>query len=206
MNIDLWIKSCRIHAVRKAREIISNPDGWVILDSETTGLYQCEAVELAVIDGKKNTLLNSRIKPNQPIEKQAIAIHKISNKDVESAPKFEEIYPILKKIVKKKTVLIYNANFDVGVLDYACELANLPLLEFKYICMMQLYAEYYGAWHSYHQSFTWQKLPGGNHSALGDCLAVHALLEAMSNTDFNDNDLTIPISKDPDGEMDDIPF
>jgi DNA polymerase-3 subunit epsilon len=206
MTIDLWVESCRIHAIKKAKEIVSNPDGWVILDSETTGLYQCEAVELAVIDGNKKKLLNSRIKPNQPIEKQAIAIHKISNKDVESAPKFEELYPILKKIVNEKTVLIYNAAFDTRVLDYACELANLPLLEFKYICVMHLYAEYYGSWHSYHQSFTWQKLPGGNHSALGDCLAVHALLEAMSKTDFNDNDLTIPISKDPDGEMDDIPF
>jgi hypothetical protein len=31
----------------------------------------------------------------------------------------------------------------------------------------------------YHQFYTWQKLPGGDHSALGDCLATLKVIKDM---------------------------
>jgi DNA polymerase-3 subunit epsilon len=46
---------------------------------------------------------------------------------------------------------------------------------------MLQYAEWFGEWNSYHQSFRWQKLQGGDHSALGDCFATLELIKRMAD-------------------------
>lgn len=49
-----------------------------------------------------------------------------------------------------------------------------------YDCAMLRYAEWVGEWNNYHNSFCWQKLEGGDHSALGDCATTLAVLEKMA--------------------------
>ncbi|GGZ39657.1 hypothetical protein [Streptomyces bluensis] len=46
-------------------------------------------------------------------------------------------------------------------------------------CAMEQYAAFYGDWHDYFGSYTWQKL-GGGHRALGDTRAVIRRLEEMA--------------------------
>lgn len=46
-------------------------------------------------------------------------------------------------------------------------------------CAMERYAEWFGAWSDYHQSYTWQPLRG-DHGAVGDCLAVIDRLGEMA--------------------------
>jgi DNA polymerase III epsilon subunit-like protein len=46
-------------------------------------------------------------------------------------------------------------------------------------CAMQRYAEWYGAWHDYHGSYTWQRL-GGPHGAVEDCQTVITRLQEMA--------------------------
>jgi DNA polymerase-3 subunit epsilon len=47
-------------------------------------------------------------------------------------------------------------------------------------CAMQWYAQYVGEWHDYWGNYRWQRLPGGDHSALGDARATLSLLKRMA--------------------------
>jgi DNA polymerase-3 subunit epsilon len=176
-----WIDKYRVDAVLKSRELLADPDNWVILDTETTGLYNCEVIEIAVIDGHKNILLNTRVKPTIPIEYEAYQVHGISDADLIYAPSFDVIYPQLKAAIKDKLVLIYNEDFDRNAIAHCCKIHSLPLPQFKTSCMMHLYADWYGCYSEYWNDFQWQKLPGGDHTALGDCLSVWNILQTMSN-------------------------
>ena len=61
----------------------------VYLDTETTGLeLKDEIVEIAIIDKNGLVLIDSLIKPKQPIPDSATAIHHISNEMVKDSPTF----------------------------------------------------------------------------------------------------------------------
>lgn len=168
-------------AILRAREIIKDKNNWLILDTETTGLYDAEIVEITILNLDKKILFNSLIKPTICIPDDATRIHGITNEMVATSPNFPEIYDQIKSIITGKTVAIYNADFDVSILKYCCQLHKLKRLKFKCYCIMDLYARYYGEYSDYHGNFKWQPLNGG-HRATGDCLAVLDLIEEMANS------------------------
>jgi DNA polymerase-3 subunit epsilon len=45
---------------------------------------------------------------------------------------------------------------------------------------MLQYARFIGEWNSYYNSYKWQKLDGGDHTALGDCLATLEVIRVMA--------------------------
>lgn len=183
----------RVDAVLWAREHLA-ADNRVILDTETTSL-DGEIVEIAVIDCKGNPLINTLVKPSISISSEATKIHGISNDDVFSAPSFTEVYPQIKQLLDGKIALIYNASFDVGILDNCCNLYNLPSLFVKknksqesYECLMDWYSQWCGEWSNYYQSYKWKPLNGG-HRALGDCLAALDCLKRMA---ADSSEFTVP--------------
>lgn len=172
----------RIQAVQWARKVLANKEGysWAILDTETTGLSCAEIVEVTIIDIEGNPLINTLVKPKIPIPIEAINIHGITNEMVENAPTFPDIYADLSTICKENKLLIYNADFDVSILHYCCEIYSLPILKYNLIqCLMEWYAQWFGDWNSYYKSYKWQPLCGG-HRALSDCQAALALLKEMA--------------------------
>ncbi|MGL4618720.1 MAG: exonuclease domain-containing protein [Chroococcidiopsis sp.] len=176
-----FIERDRVRAVKWAKEILSKGD-WTILDTETTGLDEAEIVEIAIIDHQGETLLNTLVKPTIPIPAQASAIHGISDEMVKNAPSFPEVFTLLHSALEGKQVLIYNADFDIGVLGYCRKLHKLepPLgLTRRTMCIMQWYSQWCGDWSSYHESYRWQKLDGG-HRALGDCEAARSRIQGMA--------------------------
>lgn len=175
----------RVDAVLWAREQLAAADNRVILDTETTSL-DGEIVEIAVIDCKGNSLINTLVKPLISISSEATRIHGISDDEVFFAPSFTEVYPQIKQVLDGKIALIYNASFDVGILNDCCNLYNLPSLFVKknksqesYDCLMTWYSQWYGEWSNYYKSYKWKPLNGG-HRALGDCLAALNCLEEMA--------------------------
>lgn len=169
----------RQRAVAWAKTVLEQP--FLILDTETTGLDDsAEAIEIAVIDRDGVEVFNSRIKPVNSIPQSAINIHGITNKDVENAPTFVEIYPKLKPILESDSVIIYNSAFDYRILNQQCKLNNLPPIELNTQCAMNWYSEYCGDWNEYYQSYTLQRLPGGDHSAFGDCQATLSVIKEMA--------------------------
>jgi DNA polymerase-3 subunit epsilon len=105
-----------VSAVLWAREQLTQ-ENWVILDTETTGLYDAEIVEIAIIASLGKILLDTLIKPSIPIPAEVTEIHGINDEMVADAPTFPEVYPT-DAALKDKRVLIYNSAFDIKILNY----------------------------------------------------------------------------------------
>lgn len=167
------------HSIDWAKTTLDQP--FLILDTETTGLDEkAEAIQIAVINHMGNRIFESLVKPIGKISPQAIAIHGIDDKKLENAPSFIDIYPKLKMLLESGKVLIYNAAFDVRIINQQCHLNGLPSININAECVMNWYSQYCGDWNDYHQSYTWQRLPGGDHSALGDCKATLEVIREMA--------------------------
>lgn len=155
---------------------------FVVLDTETTDLPG-EVIELAIIDAAGRTLINSRLRPLDAISAGAVTVHGITDDMLRTAPMYPAIHDDIKAtLAAASSVIIYNAAFDDQCLQYTAMIHGLTPLTYQSTCAMEAYTEYIGQWSNYHQSFRWQPLPGGDHSALGDARATLALVQSMANT------------------------
>ena len=175
-----FIERDRVSAVLWAREQLNQKD-WVILDTETTGLYDAEIVEIAIIDCLGKSLLDALIKPSIPIPAEVTEIHGISDAMVADAPTFPEVYPRIDAALKDKRVLIYNSAFDIKILNYCCQLHSLPSFRLtkRSDCLMEWVAQWAGNWSYYHKDYRYLPLNCG-HRALGDCTAALKLIKKMA--------------------------
>jgi DNA polymerase III subunit epsilon len=165
-----------------ARNVLTNHDRYCILDTETTGLYNAQPVQLALIDLYGNALINTLIKPTIPITDGAIKVHHITEDKVKDAPSFLDIYSELFIAIGDRTLLIYNSTYDIEILQNSCNAYGLYLPKFKTDCVMLQYSEFIGDWNDYHGNYKWQKLPAGDHSAYGDCVATLKVIKVMSDS------------------------
>lgn len=185
-------ESDRAAAAHWARQLLA--DDFVILDSATTGLGVFDqVVQIAVVDQTGTALLDTLVKPTRPIPQIASRIHGITDALVQGAPTFGEIYDALLMAIGGKRVVIYNKNFDVAMLHQSDQLYALegnpgwaPLGQDGWEGLavwedaMEPYAAWCNEWNDYHGNYRWQKLPGGDHSALGDARACLAVIKCMA--------------------------
>jgi DNA polymerase III subunit epsilon len=174
----------RVATVEWARDLMVSRD-FVIFDSETTGLRSPVGfVEIAVVGPTGETLVDSLLKPSCRIEPGARAVHGHSAKSPSGAPRFFEIYPDLLEVLYGRRVIVFNASYDRRVWDTAVRnlgargalAGELPRWE----CAMRQYARFVGEPSKRGGGYRPQKLPGGDHTALGDALATLRLVEAMA--------------------------
>ena len=167
---------------------------FLILDTETTGLERGEVVQIAVIDGSGQTLIDTLVKPIEPIPPSTTRIHGITNQMVMTAPLFADVIENLKQTLNGKQVIVYNAVYDRKMLHQSAEAAGIEKTDWKAVsrwwCAMEGFAEVYGDWNSTRRSYRWQKLATAAryyglpmtdaHSALGDCLTTLAICKHMA--------------------------
>jgi hypothetical protein len=164
-------KQERQAVVEWAQKLLAAPQEFLILDTETTGLEQPDICAVAVLSGTgEEMLLDTLVKPNVPVEPGARAVHGISDEQLAAAPGWAEVYPKLRRACRGRKLIMYNAAFDPRALKTVCELSGV---EWKGLgrggeCLMEMYAQYAGDWSDYHESYKYQPLPGGDHTALGD--------------------------------------
>ncbi|NEZ57587.1 3'-5' exonuclease [Leptolyngbyaceae cyanobacterium CCMR0081] len=181
-SADFWIEYDRINAVNWAREQLKNPN-LLILDIETTGLKKtAHIIEIAIINGKGETLLNSLCQPvgHWTIDPGAIAIHGIQSEQLSEAPSFGDLYSTIKLLLKDSFVLIYGSQLDNQVLETGCKLCEQPALQYQSDCLMLWYSQWRGDWSSYHGDYRWQAL-GGGHRALADCQTALTRLQEIAD-------------------------
>ena len=183
-----WIDRCA--AADWARRIMESKSRYVILDTETTGLNKRdEIIQLAVIDLDGNMLFNENIRPTKKkrIHPDAYAVHGLTMKVLAECPTFAELAEPLERAMGSKTVISYNGEFDVRMYAQTYRLAGGFLHTGDWECIMLEYAKYVGEWNDYYRNYKWQSLPGGTHSALGDCLATLEVLRTMAATTNQEN-------------------
>ena len=172
-------------------------NNFVILDTETTGLDdRAEIVQLGVIDKDGAILIDQLIQPTRPCPPDATAIHGITNEMVAGKPTIAEVFGDLFEAIVDKDLIIYNANYDLriilqalGARDISFSLSELRPSGVLTACAMEAYAEHYGDWNEYRQSYRWQKLSVAcaqqgiiikdAHSAVGDCQMTLALIRSL---------------------------
>jgi DNA polymerase-3 subunit epsilon len=173
----------REEAIRWARSLLSGGE-FVVLDSETTGLgTPIDFVEVGVVSWRGEPLFDSLVCPSCPIEAGASRVHGHTRESLAQERRFFEVYPDLLDVLWAKRVVVYNAPYDrrvwdmvVGRLGARAALAGkLPPWE----CAMRAFAAYVGE-RSKRGGYKYQKLPGGDHTAVGDARATLRLIERMA--------------------------
>jgi DNA polymerase III subunit epsilon len=170
--------------VQWAQQLLARPaDSWVILDTETTGFTGIdEVIELSVIDGAGHVLIDKkRFKPKCEIHPGAQEVHGIKIEDLQDEMDFGDFAEELDAILHKRRIVIYNSNFDIRMLTQTAVIHSaLSRVIFDDVtCAMLRYAEFVGE-RKRSGEYKWQKLPGGDHTSLGDCKAVLELINQMA--------------------------
>jgi DNA polymerase-3 subunit epsilon len=182
-HLQIWIAEQRQEASEWARKLLAKPETWLILDTETTGLDEdAEIVQIAVLNPAAGASFQTLVKPQNPIPPGATAIHGITDEMVQHAPDFTTVYQKLAEFLIDKTIVIYNASFDTAMLSQTAARYGLEIYLKNTACAMEQYAAYCGVWNDYWKSFKWQRLPAGDHTALGDCLATLKIIKEMAST------------------------
>jgi len=137
----------------------ADPSKILVYDLETTGLQagSDEIIQLAIVDGNGNELINTYVKPMHKRKwDKAEAVNGISPEMVSDAP---EMPALLNKIQE----LIYDAEWLVGYNstkfdDNFLKAAGLDLSSVKEYDVMLEYAERYNPYDEYHGNRKWSKL------------------------------------------------
>ena len=183
----------RLKAIQFAKEKIQrNP---LYLDTETTGLGDMdEIVEISILDHDGSLLFDSLVRPSRRIPPDAIAIHGITDELVRGAPRWLDIAPEVEALLKEREVAIYNADFDIRMMRQSHRIHGIAnvWLPLEIFCVMQLYAQFYGAWNHARRSFQWQSLESAGrqcriplpntHRARDDAALARAVLHHIAGS------------------------
>ena len=110
----------------------------VILDTETTGLSTTEKhriVEIGCIELDNqiptNKIFHEYINPQRSVSEEAYKIHGYSDKFLANKNTFNKIAEGFLNFIKDKKIIIHNAPFDLGFLNYELKLIGLEKIEKK---------------------------------------------------------------------------
>jgi DNA polymerase-3 subunit epsilon len=178
------LKETKLEIKTSINKMFINRDQFVILDTETTGLtLRDQIIEICEIDLTGKILLNFLVKPTINIPAEAASIHGITNEIVHDAPSWIEIYKELCEVTAGKTLLIYNAEFDLGMIENTCIANSVEFKSFKSTCIMKMYADFI-------DSNRWISLSDATeltikHRSASDCFAVLELLQQLKNSQID---------------------
>lgn len=194
----------------RARWLMRQKGGFVVWDTETTGLEDdAKIVSIGIVDQSGTVLVDTLINPGEPIPRDATRIHGVTDEMVADAPTFEQVYPQIHEALQGKAWVIYNKGYDVPRLKFECARYWLPQIEpaelavtdtyrswwrsserREVYCAMEMFAEVYGDFSEYHGNFKWQKLTTAAayyrvkvenaHHAVGDALMTLQVLNKMA--------------------------
>lgn len=97
----------------------------VVLDTETTGLNPQEGhriIEIGCVELLNRRLTGNRfhvyINPERVIDEGAVAVHGITNRFLDDKPLFEQVVEDFIAFIRGAELVIHNAPFDVGFINY----------------------------------------------------------------------------------------
>ncbi|WAJ70947.1 DNA polymerase III subunit epsilon [Catenovulum adriaticum] len=105
----------------------------IVLDTETTGMNQAggpvylghRIIEIGCVEVVNRKLTGNHfhvyIKPDRSVDPEAIQVHGITDERLANEPSFAEIVDDFIAFIKGADLVIHNAPFDVGFMDYEFE-------------------------------------------------------------------------------------
>ena len=103
----------------------------IILDTETTGLETSDGhrvIEIGCVElidrRPSENRFHQYINPQRDIEDGAMEVHGISNEFLQDKPLFGDVVGDLLEFVAGSELIIHNAPFDIGFLDWELSLLN----------------------------------------------------------------------------------
>jgi DNA polymerase-3 subunit epsilon len=181
-------------ALSRIREVVPRGD-FVVLDTETTGIdYRAEIVQIGIIDVSAATLLDTLVRPARRIPPDATAIHGITDEMVASAPTIADVTDQICAAIRRRVVIIYNAEYDMRLLNQSSRSRGLDTnwrdQAQRWVCAMLAYAEHRGEPGRRYGEFKWHRLEvaagyegisvGRAHTALDDCRTTLALVRKLA--------------------------
>jgi DNA polymerase-3 subunit epsilon len=165
------------------------------LDTETTGLGDLdEIVEISILGHDGSVLFDSLVRPLRKISVDALAIHGITDDMLQDAPRWMDVWPDVEAILQGREIAIYNADFDIRMIRQSHRVHQVPSTRMPrdFFCIMQLYAQFYGAWNHARRSFQWQSLENAGrqcriplpntHRARDDAALARAVLHCIAES------------------------
>lgn len=170
----------------------------VYLDTETTGLFPGEGdelLEIAIVQEDGKVLLDTFVRPLHNTEwPEAMAVNHITPEMVKGAPTLNEIAPLIKRAVRGRDVLIWNAPFDAAFLSGLLEKSVI-------ICAMREYGDYIEQTQPWNVSRAGRyklehtandlgvEIEGEAHRALTDAITIINVRKAWKSRAFDNSDL-----------------
>ncbi|OCG21290.1 MULTISPECIES: DNA polymerase III subunit epsilon [unclassified Gilliamella] len=117
--------------------MIHNSTRQIVLDTETTGMNQegnnhyegHKIIEIGAVEIINRRLTGNHfhvyINPERLIDEDAFKVHGISDEFVKDKPSFKNIAHDFIKFIDGAELIIHNASFDVGFMDYEFRLCGL---------------------------------------------------------------------------------
>lgn len=109
----------------------------IILDIETTGLKPeqghriIEICGMEIVNGiKTGNIFHKFINPERDVPQEAYAVHGIDTEFLKDKEKFLDIASEFTNFILNSTLVIHNAKFDVGFLNYELQKISHPTIDF----------------------------------------------------------------------------
>lgn len=101
----------------------------IILDTETTGLLTTAGhriIEIGCVEMVNRRFTGRRlhyyVNPQRPVDKEALTVHGLTDEFLKDKPLFSTIIEELLQFISGAELIIHNAAFDIGFLNYELEL------------------------------------------------------------------------------------
>lgn len=180
-------------AAQWAADVAADPAA-VFLDTETTSLDMdtVEVCDIAVVSVDGTVLLDELVRPVRPIPPAATAVHGIDDAEVRWAPAWRDVHRRVAALLHGRRVVVYNAQYDAGVVNGLCRRQGEPAFARDWECAMLAYGAFRGERSRRGDSYRWWKLldaaahfgiTPGTHRALADAEATRQVVLAMSRAE-----------------------
>jgi DNA polymerase III epsilon subunit-like protein len=166
----------------------------IFLDTETTGLGPgAEIVDICLLEHDGGVLIDTLVKPVAMIPADATRVHGITNAMVAHAPTWKEVWPQVAAALGGRQAAIYNMAYDVRLMQQSHRQHRLQWSDpgAQFFCIMELYAQFNGAWDRRHGSFRFQSLAAAgeqcriallnSHRARADAALAREVLRYMAS-------------------------
>jgi len=159
---------------------------FIALDFETASSKYFSACSLGMAFVKNGKIVDKRyylIKPPCKFSNYNVKIHGLTEKDIESAPTWDKIWPEINELTKNSLLIAHSASFDIAVLIACCNYYDLPLPHFDYIDSIDLFRAAYPSHHKASLDYCSHLLSidlENHHNALDDALAcAHVAIKSI---------------------------